>query len=64
MPDVFTYTSLINGFSKLEQMDKAIEVVGKMKAQGITPNAVTYSAIINSLVKLSMAEKAIEVCSL
>ncbi|KAI1321569.1 hypothetical protein EDD11_003049 [Mortierella claussenii] len=49
-PDVVTLTSLITGFGRLRQMDRATEIFKEMTNQfGIEPNLKTYSALAAGL---------------
>ncbi|KAL4600710.1 hypothetical protein ACB092_11G217700 [Castanea dentata] len=47
VPDVFTYTILIDGYAKQHDLDGALKMFGLMVKQRCKPNVVTYIALIN-----------------
>jgi pentatricopeptide repeat protein len=58
LPDVVTYTTMINVYSK--DVDKAIELFDSMKAEGISPDIQVYNLMIDVFAKGGMLEKAID----
>lgn len=44
-----TYHSMIRGYCKLEQFEKALELMEEMKNSGLQPNADEYNKLIKSL---------------
>uniref|UniRef100_A0A0E0EZG4 NADPH-protochlorophyllide oxidoreductase n=1 Tax=Oryza meridionalis TaxID=40149 RepID=A0A0E0EZG4_9ORYZ len=59
-PDVVSYTTVINGFFKEGDLDKAYGTYHEMLDRGILPNVVTYSSIIAALCKAQAMDKAME----
>ena len=45
-PNVFTYTTLLNGACKARILDKALEILDNMLQKECAPNVVTYIALI------------------
>ncbi len=60
-PDVVLYNTVINGFFKEGDPDKAYATYHEMFDQGILPDVVTYSSIIAALCKAQAMDKAMEV---
>ena len=56
----YTYNILVNGFVKQEKMEKALEVQGMMKEEGIRPNTVNYNILMRGFVKRGEMERAME----
>ncbi|KAM7493290.1 hypothetical protein LguiB_027899 [Lonicera macranthoides] len=48
-PNVFTYSILINGYSKSKMIDEALRLFNDMSRKGLIPNIVTYNTIIGGL---------------
>lgn len=44
-----TYHTLIRGYCKLEEFDKALKLLDEMKEHGVQPNADEYNKLIQSL---------------
>jgi pentatricopeptide repeat protein len=45
-PNVYSYTSMIDAFSKGGNHEKAVGLLSRMKEEGIEPNVVTYTSLI------------------
>jgi pentatricopeptide repeat protein len=45
-PNVTTYNTMIDAFSKGGNHEKAVELLSRMKEEGIKPNVVTYNSLI------------------
>jgi pentatricopeptide repeat protein len=56
-PDVVSYTTVINGFFKEGDSDKAYSTYHEMLDRGILPDVVTYSSIIAALCKGQAMDK-------
>ena len=64
-PDVYTYNTLIQGWIELKNMDRAMNLVKKMKRnKRVRPTIVTYNLLINgwarSMGRMDMAEKVMQ----
>ncbi|OVA06010.1 Pentatricopeptide repeat [Macleaya cordata] len=46
--NVVSYTSLIDGYVEMEQIEKALSVFVELKRQGIEPNEFTFSSLIKA----------------
>ncbi|OMO72813.1 hypothetical protein CCACVL1_17580 [Corchorus capsularis] len=57
-PDTFSYTILIDGFSKQGNVEKAVGFLKNMLKGGVLPNVVTYTAIISGFGKKGKLEEA------
>ena len=51
-PDVFTYISLIQGFSDAGLMDEALGLMQETRGKGIVPNSMTYTTPINGFTQV------------
>jgi len=60
-PDVLVYTSLVYGWCRAGNINKAEEVFSDMKMAGIKPNVYTYSAVIDSLCRCGQITRAHDV---
>ncbi|KAM0040698.1 putative tetratricopeptide-like helical domain superfamily [Helianthus debilis subsp. tardiflorus] len=49
LPDMVTYTTLIDGYYKLRDFEKAKACFDEMLSRNLEPNEVTYNALINGL---------------
>jgi len=58
MPNVVTYTTIIDGYVKAGDFNKAETVVKEMIVGGVMPNVVTYNTIIGGYVKAGDFDKA------
>ena len=47
-PDVYSYTSLIDAFSKVGASRRAEDIMLVMKQNGVKPNVYTYNTVISS----------------
>lgn len=56
--DSVSYTILIDGFSKLGDVDKSFTFLAKMIKEGHRPNKVTYTAIMSAYCKKGKVEEA------
>ncbi|KAL1310409.1 hypothetical protein HN51_053039 [Arachis hypogaea] len=56
--DYVSYTILIDGFSKLGDVEKSFGILAKMIKEGKRPNKVTYTAIISAYCKKGKFEEA------
>jgi pentatricopeptide repeat protein len=53
-----TYNSLIDGYCKERNMEKALEVCSEMTKIGIEPNIITFSTLIDAYCKMGNMEAA------
>ncbi|XP_010912296.1 uncharacterized protein [Elaeis guineensis] len=60
LPDVVTYTTLINGFSRAGELDEARRLFDKMLKGGILPNSLTYSVLIKGVLRKRRVDEARE----
>lgn len=60
VPNSFNYNSLIYGFCKNGQFDKAVEKFFLMQKNGITPDTVTYNVIADSYCRQGQVEEALQ----
>ena len=44
--DVVTYSGLIDGFSKVGKLEKAMDLLHEISGKNICPNVVTYNACL------------------
>jgi pentatricopeptide repeat protein len=58
VPDSITYNTLINGYVKEENMDKAFVLINKMEKQGLFPDVITYNVILNGFCKQGRMKEA------
>ena len=47
-PDVYSYTSLIDAFSKVGASRRAEDIMSAMEGNGVKPNVYTYNTVISS----------------
>ncbi|KAJ3684115.1 hypothetical protein LUZ61_013279 [Rhynchospora tenuis] len=57
-PDVITYNSVINGYSKLGWWKDTIRVFKDTTDRGFQPNEVTYSSTMNSMCRQGQTKEA------
>ncbi|PNX86180.1 pentatricopeptide repeat-containing protein, partial [Trifolium pratense] len=60
IPDVVTYSSLIDGLCKSGRIEYALELVDEMRCREVIPNVVTYNSLINCLCKSGRIKYALE----
>ncbi|RZC50743.1 hypothetical protein C5167_019170 [Papaver somniferum] len=63
IPDLYTYSTLIDGLCKENRIEEAITLLDEMQSEGCFPNEVTYNALINGLCKkgdIARASKLVE----
>ncbi|KAK3125610.1 hypothetical protein QOZ80_7BG0607310 [Eleusine coracana subsp. coracana] len=48
-PDAFVYTTLINGYVKIERIDEGLNLFKEMSLKRVKPTAATYSTVLKSL---------------
>jgi pentatricopeptide repeat protein len=58
LPDLYSYTIMINAYCKSQRIDEAIHEMKSKK--GIFPDIVTFSALINGLFLLKKPQDALE----
>ncbi|KAJ6342157.1 hypothetical protein OIU78_010149 [Salix suchowensis] len=58
MPNVVTYTSLINGFCRTGDSSRAEKTFEAMRSSGLKPNVVTYTILIGCFCKEGKISKA------
>lgn len=63
-PGVFMYTSLIDTYDTLREIDNALATWNTMVAHGITPDPLTYRAMISALFNSCRPEEASQTFSL
>ncbi|KAI5063586.1 hypothetical protein GOP47_0022133 [Adiantum capillus-veneris] len=61
IPNVATYTSLIDGLMKAKEVDKAFAVLTQMKKRGCMPGMVTYNSLLDGLLKENKVSKALAI---
>ncbi|KAI4344448.1 hypothetical protein L6164_011675 [Bauhinia variegata] len=59
--DTINYTILIDGFSKIGDVEKAIGFLARMFKEGKRPNTVTYTAIMSAYCKKGKLEEALAI---
>ncbi|KAJ8763842.1 hypothetical protein K2173_003624 [Erythroxylum novogranatense] len=57
-PDIVTYNSLIDVYSKSREIQKAYRMLKKMREEDITPDVITYTIIIGGLGLIGQPDKA------
>ncbi|KAI3523637.1 hypothetical protein L1887_01910 [Cichorium endivia] len=62
IPDVVTYTSLVQSFCHDQKLDDAIRIFKKMQSNGVVPNAFSYVILIQGLCKGKRLDDALEFC--
>lgn len=60
LPDVVTYSTLIDGYCKASRMQDALEVLDSMVERGILPDVVTYTTLIAGYCKEGEMEEAMK----
>eukprot|EP00494_Astrolonche_serrata_P032628 UN32897 len=63
-PNVITMTTLIQAYGRVNNLDKAFEVVFDLKKRGIPPDNRLYNALLQACVLSENLEKALEVVQL
>ena len=58
-PDVVAYTTVIDGFFKERNVNKACDIFNEMVQQGISPNLVTYNSVVDALCKARATDKGV-----
>ena len=58
--DEFTYNILINGFSRVGNLEKARALFQEMSEKGCRPNLVSYNTLITGFCKHDMIEEALQ----
>eukprot|EP00871_Galdieria_phlegrea_P003441 jgi/Galph1/4098/GphlegSOOS_G2739.1 len=61
IPDVVTYATLIDAFSKRKEPEKAFKLFREMKNVNIKPNNYCYSSIISAFSRVGQIEKALSI---
>ena len=51
VPNMITYTALINACERSKQPQWAVEMLHVMQHQDVVPNIITYSAVISEIKK-------------
>ncbi|GAB2287575.1 hypothetical protein Dimus_021947 [Dionaea muscipula] len=57
-PDLVSYNILINGYCKIQKIDKALNLFQEICRRGLTPNTVTYSILLDGLFKANRPQRA------
>jgi len=57
-PTVVAYNTVINGFFKEGNVNKACDLFNDMVQQGISPNLMTYNSVVDALCKARAMDKA------
>jgi pentatricopeptide repeat protein len=60
-PNVVTYTTLIDAYSRRGRWEEAAEMFERMKKEGRRPNMVTYTCLLNAYGAAKMMDKAEDV---
>jgi pentatricopeptide repeat domain-containing protein 1 len=50
-PDVLTYSSMIDAYSKDGQMDKALKMFASVKREGMKFDVITFNIVLNCYAK-------------
>lgn len=58
-PNVFIYNTLMEGYCRINQMNKARFLSCTMARRGVTPDVHTYNIMIHGLCELRMVDKAV-----
>jgi pentatricopeptide repeat protein len=58
-PSSYTYSALLHGLGRAGYLDKAFDVLDKMKAQGMRPNVVTMSSLMDACGKHDQIDLAL-----
>eukprot|EP00882_Tetradesmus_deserticola_P011250 GHRQ01011901.1.p1 GENE.GHRQ01011901.1~~GHRQ01011901.1.p1 ORF type:complete len:586 (+),score=234.04 GHRQ01011901.1:180-1937(+) len=59
--DVYTFTTAISLMGPSQQLRRALELVGEMRARGLSCNVHTYSALMNVCIKCDACDLALDV---
>uniref|UniRef100_A0A383VDG4 PROP1-like PPR domain-containing protein n=1 Tax=Tetradesmus obliquus TaxID=3088 RepID=A0A383VDG4_TETOB len=59
--DVYTFTTAISMMGPSQQLRRALELVGEMRARGLSCNVHTYSALMNVCIKCDACDLALDV---
>ncbi|KAG2698806.1 hypothetical protein I3843_07G165300 [Carya illinoinensis] len=59
-PNVFNYSTLMNGFCKEKKLLEAKEVFDEMKSFGLKPDTISYSTLINCFCRAGKVDEATE----
>lgn len=54
--DVYTFTTAISLMGPAQQLRRALEYVGEMRARGVQCNVHTYSALMNVCIKVGTTQ--------
>eukprot|EP00854_Cymbomonas_tetramitiformis_P015640 gene15640-18548_t len=57
-PDAYAYTALMKGFALEGRLDRAVEIMQEMQAEGVRPTAVTYGVLIDGALKEGKLDSA------
>ncbi|KAF7813112.1 pentatricopeptide repeat-containing protein [Senna tora] len=60
LPNITTYTILINGYCKAGNIDRALKLFEHLKLKGLSPDSVTYGTLIDGLFRADRDEDAIK----
>ncbi|CAJ2636996.1 unnamed protein product [Trifolium pratense] len=60
LPDVVTYNTLIDGYSRFVSIDRAYDILNRMKEAGINPNVVSYNSLMSGSVRKSSLSKSLQ----
>lgn len=60
-PDVYTYTTMIEMFGRVRQMDLALDQFNLMKAEGLTPSLTTYAVLIEGCTRNHLVSTGMKV---
>nr|UPT48377.1 pentatricopeptide repeat protein AaPPR4 [Agave angustifolia] len=61
-PNVVTFSTLIDGYSKLERFDEALELYKEMRMLGVQLDRVCYNTLLSIYVKTGQYEEIARVC--
>lgn len=61
--DVYTFTTAISLMGPSQQLRRALELVGEMRARGLQCNVHTYSALMNVCIKVSNSAQSLHALS-
>lgn len=57
-PNVVTFSTLINGYIKANNIDEVVKVFQEMPSKGIVPDVVTYNNLVDGLCKANRLQLA------
>lgn len=59
--DVFAFTSLISGLANHGESERAIELLSRMKTEGVKPNEITFICVLNACSRMGLVQEGLQV---